>query len=318
MGEFGHKTDFLPGSVAGGVKMAHPLEDYFREWSKPPTATEEQRCTNAERVVRNAIRSYPAFATRNIEVFPQGSYRNGTNVRASSDVDICVRCMDVCFNDVPPSYSLSHFGLSDATYTYAEFKNEVEHALRAYLGSGAVSRGKKAFDLHANTYRVDADVVPTFEHRRYLVQNGTYYYISGSELRPDGGGSIVNWPHQNYENGTGKNTETGTRFKKLVRVLKRLRDEMVAEGSAAAQPIPSYLIECLVWNAPNQAFVHDGYAESLRAILLHLYSNTQTDAACNEWGEVNELKYLFRPSQPWTRAAVNSFIIAAWSRAGFK
>ena len=35
----------------------HPLEADFREWSKPPTTTEEQRGTNAESVVRNAIRS---------------------------------------------------------------------------------------------------------------------------------------------------------------------------------------------------------------------------------------------------------------------
>ncbi len=296
----------------------HPLEADFRDWSKPPT-TEDQRCTNAESVVRNAIRSYPAFATRIIEVFPQGSYRNGTNVRVNSDVDICVRCMDVCFTNLPQGYTTSDFGLVDATYTYAEFKDDVERALRAYLGpTAAISRGTKAIDLHENTYRVDADVVPTFEHRRYSVPNGVPTYISGTELRPDGGGRIINWPHQNYENGTAKNNATGTRFKKLVRVLKRLRDEMVDEGSATAKPIPSYLIECLVWNAPNSAFVDDQYAANLQSILLHLYSNTQSDAACNEWGEVNELKYLFREGQPWTRADVNSFVVAAWNRAGFK
>jgi hypothetical protein len=296
----------------------HSLEADFRGWSKPPTATEEQRCTNAESVVRNAIRSSPAFTTRNIEVFAQGSYRNGTNVRANSDVDVCVRCMDVCFTDLPQGYSDSTFGLIDATYSYAAFKDDVERALKSYLGAAAVSRGNKAFDLHANTYRIDADVVATFEHRRYRVRDGKYSHTSGTQLLPDGGGSIVNWPHQNYENGTVKNTQTGTRFKKLVRVLKRLRDEMVAEGNAAAKPIPSYLIECLVWNAPHQAFTHDEYAENLRAILLHLFSSTQTDATCGEWGEVNELKYLFRASQPWTRAAVNGFVVAAWNRAGFK
>jgi hypothetical protein len=241
--------------------MTHPLEADFREWSKPPTTTEEQRCENAEGVVRNAILSYPAFATRNIEVFSQGSYRNGTNVRANSDVDICVRCMDACFIEIPAGYSKSDFGLVDTPHTYAEFKNDVENALKSYLGPSAVSRGKKAFDLHANTYRVDADVVPTFEYRRYQVRDGTYTHLSGTELHPDGGGSIVNWPHQNYENGTTKNTLTGTRFKKLVRVLKRLRDEMVAERNTAAQPIPSYLIECLVWNAPNSAFFDDEYAD---------------------------------------------------------
>lgn len=295
----------------------HPLEADFREWSKPPTATEDQRCAGAESVVRNAIRSYPAFTTRNIQVFAQGSYRNGTNVRANSDVDICVRCMDVCFFDLPAGYSKFDVGLVDANYTYAEFKNDIERALTRYLGAAAVSRGNKAFDLHANTYRVDADVVPTFEHRRYHVQDGRYTYISGTELLPDDGTRIINWPHQNYENGTLKNNATGTRFKKLVRVLKRLRDEMVKEGNAAAKAIPSYLIECLVWNVPNEAFLDGYYATNLRSILWHLYSNTLTDAPCIEWGEVNELKYLFRGSQPWTRVDVNNFIIAAWNRAGF-
>lgn len=298
--------------------MAHSLEADFREWSKPPTATEEQKCTNAENVVRNAIRSYPALTMRNIEIFAQGSYRNGTNVRANSDVDICVCCKDVYFVDLPDGYNKASFGLVDASYSYAEFRDDVERALRAYLGDDAVSRGKKAFDLHANTYRVDADVIPTFEHRRYVLTNGSSTFISGTELHPDGGGRIVNWPHQNYENGTSKNIATGTRFKKLVRVLKRLRDVMVAEGNAAAKPIPSYLIECLVWNTPKSAFIDDQYAENLRSILLHLYQSTQTDDACREWGEVNELKYLFRASQPWTRADVNTFTVAAWSRADFK
>lgn len=300
------------------MRVTHALEADFREWAKPPTATEDQRCSNAEGVVRNAIRAYDGFSSRNVLVFAQGSYRNGTNVRANSDVDVCVCNMDICFSDLPAGYGFSDVGLVDAAYTYAEFKDDVGRALRAYLGSSAVSRGEKAFDLHENTYRVDADVVPTFEHRRYRIDGGKSSYTSGTELRPDGGGRIINWPHQNYENGTVKNSLTSTRFKKLVRVLKRLRDEMLADGVAAADPIPSYLIECLVWNAPNDAFVHEAYADNLRAILLHLFSSTESDAPCSEWGEVNELKYLFRGNPPWTRQAVNDFIIAAWNHARFQ
>lgn len=298
--------------------MAHPLEADFREWSKPPTETEEQRCSNAEGVVRNAVGSYAPFANRKIEVFVQGSYRNGTNVRTDSDVDVCVRCMDVCFPEIPDGYTTSSFGLSDASYSYAAFKDDVGGALRAYLGAGAVTRGNKAFDLHENSYRVDADVVPTFEHRRYRVEDGKYSYTAGTELRPDEGGRIINWPHQNYENGTRKNAATGTRFKKLVRVLKRLKNDMVGAEVAAAKAIPSYLVECLVWNTPDAAFAGDEYADNLRAVLLHLYQSTQRDETCSEWGEVNELKYLFRPGQPWTRAAVNEFVVAAWNRARFK
>lgn len=297
--------------------MGHAREADFRQWAKPPTATEDQRCENAENVVRNAVRSFSAFSERNIEVFAQGSYRNGTNVRANSDVDICVCCSDVCFVDLPTGYTDSYFGLVDASYTYSEFKDDVEQALIDYLGKSAVSRGKKAFDLHANSYRIDADVVPTFEHRRYWIENKKIKCSSGTELHPDGGGKIINWPQQNYENGTAKNTITGTRFKKIVRVIKLLRDEMVSENIAVAKLTSSYLIECLVWNVPNTAFDANEYAENLREVLAHLYNSTLKDETCSEWGEVNELKYLFRANQPWTKATANNFILGAWSHLGF-
>jgi len=100
-------------------------------------------------------------------------------------------------------------------------------------------------------------------------------------------------------------------------VLKRLRYDMVAGDIAAAVPIPSYLVECLVWNVPDTAFESESYADNLRAVLVHLYQNTQRDEMCSEWREVNEVKYLLRPTQPWTRAAVSAFVVAAWNRAGF-
>ena len=297
--------------------MAHSRESDFREWAKPPSATEEQRCQNAEAVVRNAVAAYRGFQSRKVEVFAQGSYRSGTNVRADSDVDVCVRCADTCFLALPPGMSKATFGLGEATYSYPAFRDDVGAALKGYLGAAAVTRGKKAFDLHANGYRVDADVVATFEHRRYTVVGGRASYISGTEFQSDDGSRIVNWPHQNHENGTAKNLATGTRFKKLVRVLKRLRNEMAGAGMATAASIPSYLIECLAWNAPNSAFVDEDYAVNLKAVLLHLYSGTKSDETCSDWGEVNELKYLFRGGQPWTRDAVHEFTIAAYGQAGF-
>jgi len=299
--------------------MKRNWEQVFRVWGRPPSETEVDRCNNAVTVVKNAIRSYVGFATLDIEVFAQGSYRNGTNVRADSDVDVCVCCRDVCYSDLPDGVTNADVGLVDATYTYGEFKNDVEAALIAYLGQDAVSRGNKAFDLHENSYRVDADVVPTFEHRRYRRKpGGGFDYLSGTELRPDRGDRIINWHHQNYTNGTDKNGRTRQRFKKMVRVLKHLRNEMADNGVAAAKPIPSYLIECLVWNVPDPEFGHDMYSDDVRSILVSLYGSTKEHARCSEWGEVNELKYLFRTSQPWTQEEANSFVVAAWDYIGFE
>jgi hypothetical protein len=62
----------------------------------------------------------------------------------------------------------SDFGLtSPADYSYATFKNDVGAALTSYFKGGHVIRGNKAFDIKENTYRIAADAVPCFEHRRY-------------------------------------------------------------------------------------------------------------------------------------------------------
>jgi len=255
-----------------------------------------------------------------LEVFAQGSYANRTNVRQDSDVDICILCKDVFFTDYMLSEGLNDaaLGYTNAQYTYTEFKSDVEAALKAYFGTASVMRGNKAFDVHANTYRVDADVVPCFEHRRVNGNAGRNWINYGTQLNPDSGGKIVNWPRQNYRNGVDKNEATGRRFKALVRILKRLRNEMVANGHKAAEPIPSYLIECLAWNVPNEGLGHEKYKDDVRYAIAYLWNNTRADDTCKEWGEINELKYLFRGNQPWTREQVNIFLSAAWNYIVFK
>lgn len=301
-------------------RAATGWEATFTSWSRGPSDTETTKCDNAERMVRKAISASRALANRTIDVFTQGSYRNNTNVRLESDVDICVRLMDLIDLDMPPTLLKDQVGLVDATsYTQTVFKDEVGLALRSYFGADGVTRGDKAFDVHENNYRIDADVVATVEHRRYLWSpDRGWYYLSGTTLRPDSGGKIINWPNQHYENGVGKNTRTGRNFKRLVRIIKRLRNQMADERIAAAEPIPSYLIECLVWNVPDEGFSNSTYAADVRWVLAHLFNNLRADATCSEWGEVNELKYLFRPSQAWTRQQALAFASAAWSYVGFE
>jgi len=158
-------------------------EDVFCTWGGPPSATEQTKCENAERAVRKAIDASAKLNTRSIEVFVQGSYANRTNVRQDSDVDICVLCDDVFFTDYTLSEGLNDaaLGYKTAAYTYANFKNDVEAALKDYFGKDSVTRGNKAFDVHANTYRVDADVVPCLEHRRLMGTPENHWINFGTE-----------------------------------------------------------------------------------------------------------------------------------------
>jgi hypothetical protein len=304
----------------GGAKPSRDWESTLASWGAAPGITEQTKCDNAERAVRKAICGSAKLSSKSIDVFTQGSYANRTNVCQDSDVDICVLYTDAFFPDYSMSEGLSDsaLGFSGGTYTYTEFKNDVQAALVSYFGRESVTRGKKAFDIHANTYRIDADVVPCFENRRFHGTPQNNWYHSGTQLRPDNGGVIVNWPRQNYDNGIEKNDATGRRIKAVTRILKRLRNEMVEEGYEAAEPIPSYLIECLAWNVPNEGFGHVLLKADVRYALAHLWNETRADESCDEWGEVNELKYLFRVNQPWTRKQVNTFLQAAWDYIGFE
>lgn len=295
--------------------MAGNWESTFSNWAKPPGKTEQDKSDNSERAIRTAISSSVALSSRSVSVFPQGSYRNRTTVRQDSDVDICVMCTESIFYDLPDGMSSGDFGITvPAPYPYSQFKRDVHNALVSHFGSSAVLRGNKAFDIHENTYRVDADVVAAFKYHLYR-RDGTY--LQGTSFPPDSGGRINNWPDQHYDNGVSKNTATGRRFKALTRIAKRLRNEMENSGVSAAINIPSFLIECLVWNVPNEGFGHPTYWDDLRYVLVHLYNSTLKNEDCSNWTEVNGIKYLFHASQPWSRVAANGFIAAALSHVGY-
>lgn len=298
-------------------------EARFSAWSQPPGQTERTKCDNAVRAVRNAIDASAALAGRMVRVSPQGSYNNRTNVVAESDVDVCVCSSYTIYYDpeVPPA----EVGLGPATYLFDQFRDDVRAALVARFGAAGVASGRKAFDVHENTNRIAADVVPMFEFRSYV---SGVPLLFGTALIADGK-RIVNFPQQHYDNGVAKNKATGRRFKAITRVLKRLRYEMLNDYgyAAAAAGVQSFEIESMVWNVPDPllggaasplfaSLVPDtGIRELLKHVLRHLYAGTASDQTCAGWKEVNGIKALFGTGQPWTREAAQTFIVAVWAYA---
>ncbi|MBI2336512.1 MAG: nucleotidyltransferase [Deltaproteobacteria bacterium] len=296
-------------------------EDTFASWAQGPGTVEAQKCANAETAIRKAILADATLAQMDITVFTQGSYAVRTNVRLDSDVDICIRYNEAFFTQYPDGMTDADFGNVNGGLAFSDFKGPVQRALESYFDSSSVTRGSKAFDIHANTYRIDADVVPAFGYRYYTGRKdlrGNHEILHGVAFIPDTGVRIVNWPQQTYDNGVMRNDQTGRKYKRIIRILKRLRNRMQDDGIVAAQNISSFLIECLVWNAPLEAFQHEKYTENVRHVLAHTCNNTREDKDCSEWREVNEIKYLFRSFQPWTRYQANQFLNAAWDYIGFK
>jgi len=310
--------------------MTRDWHELFKSWSKPPTETEEAKGRTAADMIKDALRSDPALQQRNFDVCPTGSYRNNTNVRLGSDIDVAVILRDAVYFEFPSDGSLTREKLrvSDVTYGLSNFREDVGAALLRKFGSGGVTPGDKTFNVHESSRRLDADVTPFLLHRRYTGRknaDGSWHYFKGAETRPrkDASQRIINWHQQHYDEGVKRNEVTNRRFKRVTRILKRLRNDMMENGrmdiAAAAKPIPSFLIECLVFNAPDTCFnLEEGtYHSDVRQTIKRLWNATKDDASCKEYREVSRLKWLFHPSQPWSRAEVHEFLLQSWRHVGF-
>lgn len=308
-------------AISGKPRNAAEWQARFTIWAKGPGVTESDMCTRAEIAVKKAIEKHPELSKMLVTAFAQGSYRARTNTPGQSDVDICVRLKETFYPIYPAGKTRVDFGHGDGM-KFETYKGLVGHALVTHFGAPpAAVRGKKAFDIRENTYRIDADVIPAIEHRIYTGRtnaDGTHHYYEGIAFFPDGGTEwVVNWPEHTYQQGLKKHEKTGRRYRKIVRILKRLRDKMNADRIAAAN-VPSFLIDCLAWNVGDGNFGKETLYEDVYGVLLNIWGETREGKAGSDWLEVNQIKALFGPGQGWTMAQANQFAWECMNYVEFK
>lgn len=201
--------------------------------------------------------------TRKVKIFVQGSYANNTNVRTESDVDIAVIQEEVFRTKYRTTGA---YVQTDADYRFSvaekkdkSFKDEILPCLRGKFGSD-VERKNKFIKIHGNSYRNDADAVPCMRYRDYTngFRKDESNYVGGIVIIPDRGDSIINYPEQHIENGRRKNQQTNHFYKKMVRVMKKMRYIMEDCGYEYAKNVSSFLLESLLYNIPNEFYLEYG------------------------------------------------------------
>jgi hypothetical protein len=291
------------------------LEETLSGWTGPSSTTEQEKQERTERMVREAVAAHRAFAGCSLGVYAKGSYPNNTNVQADSDVDIGVQCHDAMYWDQEAGANRSAGTPYGGPWTPSKLRAELTAALKTMFGEQVDTSGMTAIRVNSTTARVDADVVPCFDYRHYFASGG---HRDGARIFRENGGHIENWPVQHLEKGRAKNTDTSTRFKQAVRVLKRTENAMVTVGKH--REVPSFFVECLVYNCPDWLFFEATWTDRIRRILGHIWEGTQGDvepATPDRWLEVNRCKYLFGPHQGWSRKDGRDFAKAAWNYLGY-
>ena len=217
-------------------------------------------------MVRAVLARNTRLHDEGVRIAPQGSYHNNTNVRLEADMDLravhpAVRLENASGIDIHTAQMV--LGLYDTGRTYSdimqEMHGEIVSELRKRFGASNIDvTGNKAIRLKKHSgSRADVDIVPAFT--LYWVM----WHASAIQYRVEEGVAILgkdgrwtyNFPEQHHTNGIAKRTRTRYRFKRHVRILKRLRDELVDRSQLAPKQAPSFFIECLTYAVEDTYFL---------------------------------------------------------------
>ena len=306
-------------------------EKQLKRYASPISQTEDEKCKNAIRMVRDAmkrlnytddgkeIRSYltetysyllemrQPNTGKEITILVQGSYANKTNIPAESDVDVAVILESTFTSTYRSGIVRESYGFTEGTFSARELKDEVLDALNQHFSYQGVERHDKCIVVKGNTYRVDADVVPAYRYRDYT-EDYNYNpdnYVGGIEIRPDSGGKIINFPEQHIKLAITKNKVTQYNFKRCVRIVKNLREVMSEHGYTIPSKISSFGLESLLWNA--EVFAYTRYPSILRYTIDEVIEFLKTDFPnYGSYLEANGIKHLFVDEA--TKVAYKQFI----------
>lgn len=291
-------------------------EEQFARWAKAPSETEEGKCQHTVSRITEALRS--KFDNR-ISVFIQGSYKNRTNVRLDSDVDVVVRLDDIYFGDISEmdeADKQKYNEIPDSDYTFKQFKDDVQRTLESEFESGTIERHNKCIKVEKNEQRVNADVVPCFVHKRFSSFNRVK--AEGIEFLTDDGVRVHSFPEQHYDNGVAKNNATSRMYKSTVRIIKNIRNKLVEQNEIAEGGMPSFFLECLVWNVPSDKFLNRDYSGATRAVIATVWNDMKEPSRANKYTEVNNLEWLFRNHKERTYGQAQDFMQSAWDFIGYE
>lgn len=279
-------------------------EDVLADWASAPGDAKAQE---AYRQIKVALQQSDLLKQREIDVYLQGSYRNRTHIRANSDVDVVAELQTPYSYDIDAlsetQKAIFKAAYLDDPYGFVEFKRDVRQSLVDYFGQENVTDGNKCIKIRGNARRSNADALPCLEHRKVVGFSGQdWNYLQGIKFfTRDENRLVINWPKIHFRNGAKKNSKTNDRFKHLVRICKHMRD-VLAEWDFPPSLAPSYFIECLLYNVPNNSFT-TSYAVSLSTVLAYLEAVDLSTFVC-----VNEQDPLFGTDNGWNVDDARTFI----------
>lgn len=301
--------------------------DWLAHAEKPASVSEEGTIDRARRHVQDAISDNLWLSGQQVLIEPQGSYHNNTNTRRDADVDLRVRHpllkidydAEVIQEYADRALAYSYPGVQHEPL-FAALRQELRATLSTAFGAKNVVVGKKAIRVKGITgSRAEVDVVPTLGYHSVIwsASLSCYLTLEGIAILSTDGKWTLNFPEQHYTNGVNKRARTGYQFKKVVRSFKRLRADMTERG-VLKFPVPSFLVESLIYNVEDGFFTGagDDRYERMRRVAQRLQWMLHDEPTAAAMAEVNGIKQLFTVNQGWSWAEAIAFADAVVAHLG--
>ena len=303
-------------------------EARFTHWERSPSDTETQQIRRARDMVRDALAQNIWLRSQGVALQPQGSFTNRTNRRNQADIDLRVQHPHIKIEFAPDvvfetAWAAGGYGpiSSPLENLFPVMRSEIEVELVRRFGRVNVEPGSKAIRVKGLAgSRSEVDVVPAVSFHRVSNSSfaGSFVTVAGIAILSSDGQWTINYPEQHLANGRAKRLSTGHQFKRVVRIIKSLRKDMKDRG-ILKQKVPSFLIECLVYNVADKHFIvagDDRYAR-VKRVLQEIYSSLNAGILSPYFMmEVNGIKSLFGQGQAWSVEDAQSFVAMALAHLG--
>lgn len=258
------------------------------------------------------------LANRGIEIFLQGSYANSTNIFGDSDIDVVVLYGNTFGKDLSSltttQQQLHEQTYETATYRWENLKADVFSALRSHYGANSVVAGNKAISVRTPSGTRPADVIPAIQFRRYsrFISRDDLLAHWGIQFFDSSGNAIVNYPKYHIDRGEQKNSAARTegQYKPTVRVFKNLRNCLIERNMLADGIVPSYFLECALYNVPDAMF-RVPLATRVPAIIAYFLATDRSGmisqngvirlfgVSSTQWSEANLLAFVNAATRLW-------------------
>lgn len=277
-------------------------ESQLETWSHQGAVTTAKATADS---IKNALNSYADWPDGvDFEVYLQGSYKNNTNIRGDSDVDVVAQLNSTFYSNLSEEQK-KLLGISLASYGWSDFRVDALKVLKNYYGQSQITEGNKSIKIKANNGRLPADVVVCSQYRRYKSVNN-YDYIEGICFwTKNDDRRVINYPKVHYDNGVIKHQNSNKWYKPVVRLFKNSR------GNISGDATPSYFLECMLYNVPSSKF-GTNYQDTFCNVVNWLNEVNLNNFVCQN----EQLKLFGLTQEQWDTNQAKAFIknvISLWN-----